>query len=190
MTALRVDDVSKCHVTLGSSYSTMRSVEVYGGKEKLPFCVSVLVLRFIASASDMLRLPSSVLSFHMLSWPLSYTASLALLSQIHCRNWLVLLRRPSENITDTTRFTERDVFVHQNAGLNPNCEVIVPRAPRGMLENAAASLRYIQNRTSNPVPKVYGAFEDTHGAYWSIMAHVEGVDLATLPEEQESIVIQ
>jgi len=70
----------------------------------------------------------------------------------------------------------------------PNGETIIPRAPRERIENEAASLLFIKDKTDIPVPEVYGLFEDS-GACWLITEYIEGVDLATLPEEQKLVVI-
>ncbi|KAI9735377.1 MAG: hypothetical protein M1818_006572 [Claussenomyces sp. TS43310] len=72
--------------------------------------------------------------------------------------------------------------------VRPNGETIIPRSPRERIENEAASLLFIGGKTDIPVPKVYEAFEDS-GASWLITEYIEGVDLATLPEEQKLAVI-
>lgn len=68
-------------------------------------------------------------------------------------------------------------------------DLIIPRAGPQRIQNEAASLRYIANKTNIPVPKVYASFE-ADGASWLITERVEGVDLAELPAEKQSIALK
>ncbi|TQS33275.1 hypothetical protein Golomagni_06387 [Golovinomyces magnicellulatus] len=83
---------------------------------------------------------------------------------------------------------------HAKRSLRPSeyCEgpygTIVPRAGKARIENEAASLHFISNKTDILVPKVYGAFE-LDGAYWLITEHIQGVDLAQLPKEKQGPVL-
>lgn len=67
--------------------------------------------------------------------------------------------------------------------------LIVPRAGKERIENEAASLQYIYEKTNIPVPKVYGAFE-LDGVYWLITEYIKGVDLAELSEEKKLPVLE
>lgn len=56
----------------------------------------------------------------------------------------------------------------------------VPRLGKEMLMNEAASLRYIRQHTSIPVPTVYREFEDDD-AYYLVTEYLEGAPMSSLP---------
>lgn len=60
---------------------------------------------------------------------------------------------------------------------------IVPRINKERLQNEAAAMRFIRQRTNIPVPN----FVDE--CFMLIMEHVDGVPMSRLPEDQKSIVI-
>lgn len=63
----------------------------------------------------------------------------------------------------------------------------IPRLRKERLLNEAESLQYIRRYTTIPVPTVYCDFEDDD-AYYLITEYIEGVNMASLSEDQKAIV--
>lgn len=65
----------------------------------------------------------------------------------------------------------------------------VPRLGIERILNEAASLRYIKENSSIPVPDLHACFKDDNCAYL-IMSYVEGVGMDSLADDQKEIVTQ
>ncbi|PSK55759.1 Transcription factor RAX1 [Elsinoe australis] len=63
----------------------------------------------------------------------------------------------------------------------------VPRSGNERLKNEGDCMRYVQQPTDVPVPKLYCDFEDD-GAYYLIMEYVQGVGMNELSQEQKVVV--
>lgn len=63
----------------------------------------------------------------------------------------------------------------------------VPRCGNERLKNEADCMKYVQQNTDVPVPKLFCDFEDD-GAYYLVMEYVDGVGMNELSEEQKVIV--
>lgn len=68
-----------------------------------------------------------------------------------------------------------------------NGTLVIPRFSRERILNEAATLRFIADKTDIPVPKLHCCFEDDEAVYL-VMEYIEGVDLASLEEEQRKTV--
>jgi tRNA A-37 threonylcarbamoyl transferase component Bud32 len=72
--------------------------------------------------------------------------------------------------------------------INPyNGNYVVPRLWKERIWNEAASIKFIAERTTIPVPKVHCCFEDDEAVYL-VMEYIEGVGMNELePEQQKQV---